>query len=273
MPYLYRQYYNEDFVLKMNLKNYKGRRVSKQMRILALLPLLFLLFGYSAQGKSFIGQWETDSINRPEFKLNTPTWKIGVNYTFLPFPKLDEGTVKYGNMGFSIDNQVRPKFWLGTGLGLSFWEYHKRTVTRTIDQILIDPTTKAISYTFIDSVTGFTNKFSFISVPAKIRLDLISLENQTIFISTGAGLNIAFRELEGFENNSSRSKTTGTPDRFTFFLFGTFSLGYEYHQFKGWSTAVSLDYCRTLVSRGITEQMNNYFGATVSLFFDLSKRN
>ena len=237
------------------------------VRVLLLIPGVFLILGFSAFGNNYLGVEENDSIKRSEIKLNGQAWRIGANYTYLPLPKLDEGTIRYGILEFSLDYEIRPKLWLGTGLGMAYWEYHKRTVTRTIDQISIDPQTNNFTYTFIDSISGFTNKFNFVSIPARIRLDLISRKNQTVFISSGASFNIAFRELEGREDNSSSSKSIGSPDSFTHNTFGVLNLGYEFSQFKGISSTVSLQYRRTLYSKGIPEEGNNYFGFKVGVSF------
>ena len=226
------------------------------------------MFGFSALGNNIIGDKENDSIKRAQIKLNKQVLRIGASYTYLPLPKLDEGTIRYGILEFSLDYKIRPKLWLGTGLGMAYWEYHKRTVTRTVDQITIDPQTNNFTYTFIDSISGFTNKFNFVSIPARIRLDLISRKNQRVFISSGASFNIAFRELEGEEDNSSSSKTISSPDSFTHNTFGVLNLGYEFSQFQGISTTVSLQYRRTLYSKGIPEEGNNYFGFKVGVSFE-----
>ena len=234
---------------------------------LILICGFFLLFGSEAFGIGLKSKEQGDTIRQPEIELHPQKWKLGVAYTYLPLPKIDEGTVKLGELGISLEYRVRPKLWLGTGLGVSYWEYHNRVVTRTIDQILIDPTTKAISYTFIDSVSGNTNKFNLFSVPARFRFDLIDKKNQTIFISSGANFNMAFRELVGFEDNDSSGKTIGPPDSFTFNTFGLFDLGYEYKQFQGFSTTLCLQYRRTLYSQGIPMEAKNYFGFKVGICY------
>jgi hypothetical protein len=93
------------------------------------------------------------------------------------------------------------------------------------------------------------------------------MEFHNVFISSGVCYHISYQQTEESETNYSKRKTNGTPDSFTHFAFGLLNLGYEYKQFQGFSTAVSLQYSRSLFSRGIPEKGKNYFGFKVGFFF------
>jgi len=242
-----------------------------KVKIVCTILILFPIIGFTQDYKDSIHADKQDTSDWSKVKLIASTLKVGANYTYLPLLKPEEGSIKYGNFGITADYEVKPHLWIGSGIGFSYWKFFNRTVTRVIDDVQVDPLTYELIYTYVDSVSGITKKYNNFTFPVNIRYDFLRLKNSCFFVSSGANIQLAYNKSERQETNNYIERISGPPNSFTYFSYGKFSLGYEFKQYEGFSSAISLDYRRTLFGKGIQEMRNNNFGASAHIYYDLNQ--